>query len=336
MSETNSYDDGICSGNAEIDEVIAEAMAPLAESIEDGNETEDESENEAANEGAEMRREITASIVSSTTTEKLSPLKSVCFSLMAIIAFFIAFGAVGTLFTSIGIGGGKASSASPTIEQFAPPPLFTADKWLLDAEKDAARAVAREVFTQMSNDEANLIGAGCLAGAFGAWTPCAADGTQSRQRFFDSGISFGGKACPHALETRECEGASRCVGCDGGAFVARGLFTQMPNDEANLTGAGCLSSAFGAWTPCTADGIQSRQRFFDSGISFGGKACPHTLETRECEGRCVNSTENARDSLLPKISDLKRTSQALAPNGSAAFLTCVAATGLAQCAPGIF
>ena len=40
-----------------------------------------------------------------------------------------------------------------------------ADKWLLAAEKDAARAIARELFTQMSSDEAHLISAGCTTSA---------------------------------------------------------------------------------------------------------------------------------------------------------------------------
>ena len=261
MSSTNSAEAtyGRPDHMSEIDEAFVEATAPMAESVvdnEDGAETEDESEDEAENEGAEMSREITSLVATKKTTKKLSPLKSMCFFLMAIAAFFIAFGAAGTLLNAIGIGGGKASSAEPIVEQFAPPPLFTADKWLLDAEKDAARTIARKLFAQISSDEAHLIGAGCFA------------------------------------------------------------------------------SAFGAWTPCDVDGIQSRQRLLDSDISFGGKACPHTLETRECEGRCVNSTENARNSLLP--SDLKHTSHALAPNSSAAFLTLTAAAGLAQCAPGIF
>ena len=38
------------------------------------------------------------------TTKKLPPLKSMCFFLMAIAAFFIAFGAAGTLLNAIGIG----------------------------------------------------------------------------------------------------------------------------------------------------------------------------------------------------------------------------------------
>ena len=47
------------------------------------------------------------------TTKKLPPLKSMCFFLMAIAAFFIAFGAAGTLLNAIGIGGGKSRDGLP-------------------------------------------------------------------------------------------------------------------------------------------------------------------------------------------------------------------------------
>ena len=100
----------------------------------------------------------------------------------------------------------------------------------------------------------------CKTNAFGAWSTCTKScgtGSMSRSRS-QVEPTLGGKACPHYAETRGCN-THNC-----------------PID--------CAVPAWEAWSTCTTScgtGSQKRSRVTVESTD-GGKACPHSAETRAC------------------------------------------------------
>jgi hypothetical protein len=97
--------------------------------------------------------------------------------------------------------------------------------------------------------------------AFSAWTGCTKScgkGSQSRSRAIRTRADHGGYACPYLKETRTCNEQSCAVDC--------------------------IVNRFGAWSTCTKScgaGSQERSRR-NTPPTMGGKACPHSAETRAC------------------------------------------------------
>jgi len=116
----------------------------------------------------------------------------------------------------------------------------------------------------------------CATSAFSAWTPCTKScgkGSQSRKRSITKFNRNGGYVCPYLAETRSCNDNACAVDCE-------------------------FDANFGAWSQCTKTcgfGSQSRTRSTRA-PTIGGKACPHSAETRAC-----SSFDCAIDCAVPKF-----------------------------------
>jgi hypothetical protein len=102
----------------------------------------------------------------------------------------------------------------------------------------------------------------CVEGAFGAWSTCTTScgaGSQKRSRTHVE-PTFGGKACSHSAETRTCNTFKCTIDCGVGSWAV--------------------------WSTCTRScggGSQQRSRS-TTAAGFGGVACPHSAETKACNG----------------------------------------------------
>ena len=107
----------------------------------------------------------------------------------------------------------------------------------------------------------------CGQSGWSAWNTCTkscGSGSQTRTRTITRHPSCGGTACASATDTRACNNHA------------------CPVD--------CVPGSFSGWSTCTkscANGFHSRTRS-NTAPKHGGKACPHTAETRVCNhGPCA-------------------------------------------------
>jgi hypothetical protein len=106
----------------------------------------------------------------------------------------------------------------------------------------------------------------CQVTPFSAWSVCGKScggSTQTRTRSIVKVDEYGGKACPHAAETRTC-GTQLCP-------------------------VHCTMSSFSNFTPCSRtcgnDGVQARERTILVHPLRNGTPCQHTHETATCNTR---------------------------------------------------
>ena len=155
----------------------------------------------------------------------------------------------------------------------------------------------------------------CAVSAFGAWTACTKScgtGSQSRSRAVTGQAAHGGYVCPYLAETRVCNDASCPMDCKHGSFSAWSTCTMSCGGGAQTRSrtlvqpsfggkacshnsevatcntfpcsVNCVTAGFDAWSTCTKScgtGSQQRSRATVE-PTFGGKACPHSAETRAC------------------------------------------------------
>jgi hypothetical protein len=148
-----------------------------------------------------------------------------------------------------------------------------------------------------------------------AWSSCTKScgtGSQSHSRAHTPPTD-GGKACPHFMETRECNTHACAVACDyahwtvfgacstscGGGTKSRTRAVTDPSNggtacphsaETAACDHGpcpvhCATSAFSAWSTCSKScgtGQQSRSRSVVVSDEHEGYACPYLEETRDC------------------------------------------------------
>ena len=154
----------------------------------------------------------------------------------------------------------------------------------------------------------------CVIRGFGQWNSCSKSCGNGFQRRSRPNVQpkFGGKACPHKVETRRCNAHSCAIPCVVGAWNAwtactkscgtgsqtRSRSLRQPenggkkcphrnearscNDHA--CAADCNIGTWGAWNSCSKScgtGYQKRTRSNMQPVD-GGKACPHSAETRQC------------------------------------------------------
>lgn len=102
----------------------------------------------------------------------------------------------------------------------------------------------------------------CDVTVFGGWTACThtcGGGTQHQERSVNVLSAFGGKSCPELRNTRAC-GTIAC-----------------PID--------CELTVFTGWSSCSTscgDGTQTQTRSVIREARYGGVACAHTSQTRQC------------------------------------------------------
>jgi hypothetical protein len=180
------------------------------------------------------------------------------------------------------------------------------------APKNGGKSCPHSAETRACNAPACAVD--CAVPSWGAYSACTKScgtGSQKRSRATVA-PKFGGKACPHSAETRNCNAHACPVDCAtrswkaystctkscgagsqkrsraqveptfGGKACPHYAETRACNEHA--CPVDCAVSAWEAWSTCTAScgtGSQKRSRVTVA-PTFGGKACPHSAETRAC------------------------------------------------------
>jgi hypothetical protein len=154
----------------------------------------------------------------------------------------------------------------------------------------------------------------CRTNTWNAWSTCTKScgtGSQKRNRA-QTEPKFGGKACPHYEETRSCNKHACPIDCKTNAWAAWSTCTEScgtgsqqrsrKQTEPKFGGKSCPHYtetracnkhacpvdckivAYGAWSTCTKSCGGGSQRRSRPNVEpkYGGKACPHSAETRAC------------------------------------------------------
>jgi len=160
----------------------------------------------------------------------------------------------------------------------------------------------------------------CTVSAWTPWGTCTktcGGGSHRRTREVTNHARHGGFSCPSLEEEQDCNTEACAVDCQlsswGGwgpcsTTCGGGLAKRLRNIVVNVAHGGaacgatrnskscntqycpvnCVMSPWSDWSSCTktcADGEQTRARFAAIETAFGGRACSHKDETRDCNDR---------------------------------------------------